>query len=159
MIEGSGSIPLASGFGSGSGRPKNKWIRWIRIRIRNTGLSSNVKDLCQTDYCKKTEKSILFVYCMRLLTLWFVPVLRNIVSLFHSYVLILIILFILFCYLRHFEPHSRAGSQRPRHGIQSTTGEHGNGRGWVFMFRFDLYYIRLSGSLFVFELLIRRPKN
>jgi hypothetical protein len=31
MIEGSGSIPLTSG--SGSGRPKNMWIR-----IRNTGL-------------------------------------------------------------------------------------------------------------------------
>ena len=30
---GSGSIPLTSG--SGSGRPKNMWIRWIRIR--NTG--------------------------------------------------------------------------------------------------------------------------
>ncbi len=29
MIEGSGS-------GYGSGRPKNMWIRWIRIRIRNT---------------------------------------------------------------------------------------------------------------------------
>ncbi len=29
---GSGSIPLTSG--SGSGRPKNTWIRWIRIRIR-----------------------------------------------------------------------------------------------------------------------------
>jgi hypothetical protein len=28
MIEGSGSIPLTSG--SGSGRPKNMWIRWIR---------------------------------------------------------------------------------------------------------------------------------
>jgi hypothetical protein len=36
MIEGSGSgsIPLTSG--SGSWRPKNMWIRWIRIRIRNT---------------------------------------------------------------------------------------------------------------------------
>ncbi len=31
---GSGSIPLTSG--SGSWRPKNTWIRWIRIRIRNT---------------------------------------------------------------------------------------------------------------------------
>ncbi len=29
---GSGSIPLTSG--SGSERPKNMWIRWIRIRIR-----------------------------------------------------------------------------------------------------------------------------
>ncbi len=35
MIEGSGSIPLTSG--SGSGRPKNMWIPWIRIRLRNTG--------------------------------------------------------------------------------------------------------------------------
>ncbi len=39
MIEGSAFIPLTSG--SGSGRPKNMWIRWIRIRIRirilNTG--------------------------------------------------------------------------------------------------------------------------
>ncbi len=31
---GSGSIPLTSG--SGSRRPKNMWIRWIRIRIHNT---------------------------------------------------------------------------------------------------------------------------
>ncbi len=36
MIEGSGSgsIPLTNV--SGSGWPKNMWIRWIRIRIRNT---------------------------------------------------------------------------------------------------------------------------
>ncbi len=33
MIKGSGSIPLT--IGSRSGRPKNMWIRWIRIR--NTG--------------------------------------------------------------------------------------------------------------------------
>ncbi len=43
MIEGSGSgsIPLTSGSGSGSWRPKNMWIRWIRIwlRIRNTGVA------------------------------------------------------------------------------------------------------------------------
>jgi hypothetical protein len=32
---GSGSIPLTNG--SGSRRPKNIWIRWIQIRIRNTG--------------------------------------------------------------------------------------------------------------------------
>jgi hypothetical protein len=31
-----GSIPLTNG--SGSERPKNMWIRWIRIRIRNTAL-------------------------------------------------------------------------------------------------------------------------
>ncbi len=37
MIEdsGSGSIPLTNG--SGSRRPKNMWIRLIRIRIRNSG--------------------------------------------------------------------------------------------------------------------------
>ncbi len=34
MIEGSGSIPLTNG--SGSRRPKNRWIWWIRIR--NTAL-------------------------------------------------------------------------------------------------------------------------
>jgi hypothetical protein len=33
MVEESGSIPLTSGSGSGTGRPKNRWIR-----IRNTGL-------------------------------------------------------------------------------------------------------------------------
>ncbi len=41
MIEGSGSIRLTSGSGSGSWRPKNMWIRWIRIRIRNTGYDIN----------------------------------------------------------------------------------------------------------------------
>ncbi len=35
MIEVCGYIPLTNG--SGSGRPKNMWIRWIRIRIRKTG--------------------------------------------------------------------------------------------------------------------------
>jgi hypothetical protein len=35
MIEGSGSIPLTNG--SGSRRPNNTWIRWIRIR--NTALT------------------------------------------------------------------------------------------------------------------------
>ncbi len=33
---GSGSIPLTSG----SGWPKNMWIRWIRIRIRNTAFAT-----------------------------------------------------------------------------------------------------------------------
>ncbi len=32
------SIPLTSGSGSGSWRPKNMWIRWIRIR--NTDLNN-----------------------------------------------------------------------------------------------------------------------
>jgi hypothetical protein len=31
---GSGSIPLTNGSVAGSRRPKNMWIRWIRIRIR-----------------------------------------------------------------------------------------------------------------------------
>jgi hypothetical protein len=34
---GYGSIPLTSG----SGRPINMWIWWIRIRIQNTGLREN----------------------------------------------------------------------------------------------------------------------
>ncbi len=43
MMDGSGSrvrtgsIYLTRGSGSGSRRPKNIWIRWIRIRIRNIG--------------------------------------------------------------------------------------------------------------------------
>ncbi len=37
MIDGSGSISLTRGSGSGSRRPWNIWIRRIRIRIRNTG--------------------------------------------------------------------------------------------------------------------------
>jgi hypothetical protein len=40
MIEGfgSGSIHLTSGSEPGSGRPKNMWIRWIRIRNTAFGL-------------------------------------------------------------------------------------------------------------------------
>jgi hypothetical protein len=34
---GSGFTPLTNGSGSGSRRLRNMWIRWIRIRIRNTG--------------------------------------------------------------------------------------------------------------------------
>ncbi len=36
MIEGSGSGSISLTNGSGSRRPKNTWIRWIRIRISNT---------------------------------------------------------------------------------------------------------------------------
>ncbi len=47
---GSGSIPLTNG--SGSGRPKNMWIRWIRIqiRIRNTARNHTPK------FCGGTEE-------------------------------------------------------------------------------------------------------
>ncbi len=49
MIEGSGSesgsIPLTDG--SGSRRPKNMWIRWIRKRIRNTGFDNTVLQASQ----------------------------------------------------------------------------------------------------------------
>ena len=38
---GSGSIPLTNGSGYGSGRPKNTWIRWIRIR--NTAKGAPVR--------------------------------------------------------------------------------------------------------------------
>ncbi len=41
----SGSIPLTTG--SGSRRPKNTWIRWIRIRIRNTARKYSGSD-CYT---------------------------------------------------------------------------------------------------------------
>ncbi len=44
MIEGSGSIPLTSGSGSGSRRPKNMWIRWIRIRIRIRNTAQKTSD-------------------------------------------------------------------------------------------------------------------
>jgi hypothetical protein len=37
---GSGSIQLTNGSGSGSRRPKNMWIRWIRILIRNTAVKT-----------------------------------------------------------------------------------------------------------------------
>jgi hypothetical protein len=40
MTEGSGFITPTNGSGSGFRRPKNTWIRWIRIRIRNTGLQT-----------------------------------------------------------------------------------------------------------------------
>ncbi len=44
IIEGSGSTPLTNGSGSRFRRPKNTWIRWIRIRIRirirNTAISA-----------------------------------------------------------------------------------------------------------------------
>jgi hypothetical protein len=49
MIEGfgSGSIPLTCGFGSGSWRPKNMWIRWIRIRntAKNYGLHCSLVNI------------------------------------------------------------------------------------------------------------------
>jgi hypothetical protein len=56
MIEGSGAgaragcIPLTNG--SGSGRPKNMWIRWIRIRIRNTATSKTIP------YVREAEGSL-----------------------------------------------------------------------------------------------------
>jgi hypothetical protein len=54
MIEGSesGSIPLTSG--SGSWRPKNTWIRLIRIRIRNTGYSDIYNITCPSG-CKERK--------------------------------------------------------------------------------------------------------
>ncbi len=41
---GSGSIPLTSGSGSGSRRPKNMWIRWIRIRNTEENYEGNFSD-------------------------------------------------------------------------------------------------------------------
>jgi hypothetical protein len=39
---GSGSIPLTSGSGSGFERPKNMWIRWIRIRNTASNMDSTI---------------------------------------------------------------------------------------------------------------------
>jgi hypothetical protein len=41
LDERSGSKSKPRNNGSGSGRPKNMWIRWIRIRIRNTKIFYN----------------------------------------------------------------------------------------------------------------------
>ncbi len=49
---GSGSIPLTSG--SGSGRPKNTWIRWIRIR--NTAY--DYQELAQKTYFSELVKEL-----------------------------------------------------------------------------------------------------
>jgi hypothetical protein len=34
---------MIEGSGSGSWRPKNTWIRWIRIRIRNTATNPTIR--------------------------------------------------------------------------------------------------------------------
>ncbi len=44
---GSGSIPLTNGSGSGSRRPKNMWIRWIRIRIWICNFGCNLTTFCK----------------------------------------------------------------------------------------------------------------
>ncbi len=66
MIEGSGSgsIPLTSGSGSGSGswRPKNMWIRWNRIRIRNT--ENKTSRILYLDFFSSSDpESHLRPYC------------------------------------------------------------------------------------------------
>ncbi len=48
MIEGSGSGAIPLTIGSGSGMPKNMWIRWVRIRIRNTGLRITIRHFHKT---------------------------------------------------------------------------------------------------------------
>jgi hypothetical protein len=78
MLEGSGSgsIPLTTG--SRSGRPKNMWIRWIRIRIRGSGSGTMTKSSKIFRKLKKAsnlyarqaspepvDKDPLFVVCHR----------------------------------------------------------------------------------------------
>jgi hypothetical protein len=46
---GSGSIPLTNESGSRSRRPKNTWIRWIQIRIRNTAQKWTIRLLVSRD--------------------------------------------------------------------------------------------------------------
>jgi hypothetical protein len=48
---GSGSITLTNGSGIGSGRPKNMWIRWIRIRIRNTESLGSIRIFSGHQWC------------------------------------------------------------------------------------------------------------
>ncbi len=61
MIEGTGSIPLTSG--SGSVRPKNMWIRWIRILNTDFGIFVHFKllhiwiaQLNSVPICSKTMR-------------------------------------------------------------------------------------------------------
>jgi hypothetical protein len=100
MIEGSGSragsIPLTSG--SGPGRPKNMWIRWIWIRIRNTAShfdNQRVTDLIfwifqfltKSSRCTKFHKSPpppTTTYC----TFYFGETSRPSAEIFRRYVLI-----------------------------------------------------------------------
>jgi hypothetical protein len=53
MIEGSGLIPLASGSGCGSGRPKN-----MRIRIRNTDFYKHLLNKICRKRIRKTSLTI-----------------------------------------------------------------------------------------------------
>ncbi len=52
---GSGSIHLTSGSGSGSRRPKNMWIRWIRIRIRIRNTASFYSFKKGTSHCFESQ--------------------------------------------------------------------------------------------------------
>jgi hypothetical protein len=68
IIEGSGSgagsIPMTSGSGSRSWRPKNMWIRWIRIR--NTGCmefaDSAGKLVCDAKFCTRKELQSFMIH-------------------------------------------------------------------------------------------------
>ncbi len=51
-------VPLINGSGSGSWRPTNTWIRWIRIRIRNTGPSYRRKNIKHN----RTRNFLTFFY-------------------------------------------------------------------------------------------------
>ncbi len=56
-----GSIPLSNR--SGSGRPKNMWIRWIRIRIRNTAFNNAVTHRYCTGSLEFFIYSLYVFYC------------------------------------------------------------------------------------------------
>jgi hypothetical protein len=61
MIEGSGSKLLTNG--SGSGKPKNMWIRWIRIRIRIRNTA------CNSEIVECGLSCVILVYPLRLFLL------------------------------------------------------------------------------------------
>jgi hypothetical protein len=56
---GSGSILLTSESGSGSRRPKNVWIRWIRIRIRIRNTAEKTKKLLYIVICSIKDPDCL----------------------------------------------------------------------------------------------------
>jgi hypothetical protein len=56
---GSGSIHLTSGSGSVYGRHKNMWIRWIRIRIRNTAKNIRIRKKHRVNLIIFREKNYL----------------------------------------------------------------------------------------------------
>jgi hypothetical protein len=66
-----GSKPLTNGSGSGSMRPKNMWIRWIRIRIRIRNTAGNYRPVFLTSVpCKPLETCLKDKWSIWYQTTW-----------------------------------------------------------------------------------------